>query len=509
MSSTRRARGLLVRAVAVAALALGAMGVAVAPASALGQSASGFATGPVGVQQTITAQSICPNSVLELTVVYTNGVTYNSAPVTADMVGNATIYWTPTAIGTINQAYIQVLNGGCSNYNLLTPPSTVQITQIPTTTTVSAPNTTTVGTATTITVYVQSQSPSSYAPTGSVLVTDANGAKITQMGLTPGPGAGQSYAYWRFTPPSSGNYIFVAKYLGDANAAVSASPQDVMIATPSGGTISLAAPATMTQGVPVTLVASVAPAGVQGSVGFTLNGAPISGSIPIVNNQASFLWTPNVVGNVTLGASYTTNQGGSGSTSDKVTIVAGPVSKDVITLVQPGWGPWNPNGTYTLGNGSSFPFQASTLSGAAVTLSETGPCQVSGLTITIDTGSGQCNLVATSPGGNGYAGVQYGYTVNIIPGNQTATLAAPQSGNVNAGKTLTLESPSQTDTNAGQNITWKITKGKNSVCKLKFPSNGAVKLKILKKGQCNVKGSAPGVSGEWNPYTVLRSYRGV
>ncbi len=129
---------------------------------------------------------------------------------------------------------------------------------------------------------------------------------------------------------------------------------------------------------------------------------------------------------MTLGASYTTNQGGSGSTTDRVTIVAGPTQTDVISLVQPGWGPWNPNGTYTLGNGSSFAFQASTLSGAAVTLSESGPCQVSGLTITIDTGSGQCNLVATSPGGNGYRGVQQGYTVSIIPGNQTAALAAPE-----------------------------------------------------------------------------------
>ena len=93
--------------------------------------------------------------------------------------------------------------------------------------------------------------------------------------------------------------------------------------------------------------------------------------------------------------------------------------------------------------------------------------------------------------------------------DQTATLSAPQSGNVNVGKTLTLESPSQQDTNAGQNITWKITKGKNSVCSLKFPSSGAVKLKILKKGQCNVKGSAAGVDGQWNPFTVTRSYRGV
>ena len=43
----------------------------------------------------------------------------------------------------------------------------------------------------------------------------------------------------------------------------------------------------------VTLVATVFPAGTQGSVGFTVNGAPISASIPLnAQGQASFPWTP-------------------------------------------------------------------------------------------------------------------------------------------------------------------------------------------------------------------------
>ena len=171
--------------------------------------------------------------------------------------------------------------------------------------------------------------------------------------------------------------------------------------------------------------------------------------VAIVNGQANFLWTPNVVGNVTLGANYMTNGGGSGSTSDAVVIGAGPVFNDSITLTQPGYGTWAPNGTYTLGNGTSFTFAASTLSGAPVTLKNTGPCNNTGLTLTIDTGSGTCSLVATSPGGNGFGAVSQGYTVNMVPGQQTANIVAPQSGRVNVGRTLTLEGAGASDTNAG------------------------------------------------------------
>jgi len=265
----------------------------------------------------------------------------------------------------------------------------------------------------------------------------------------------------------------------------------------------------MTIGVPVTLIATLVPATIQGSVGFTFNGAPISGAVPIAGGKATMQWTPTAAGNGTLGANYTTNGGLSGSTTDPVTVVAGPAQQDRITLVQPGVGPWGPNGVYTLPNGASFAFQASTASGAAVTLSESGPCQVSGLTFSTTAGSGQCNLVASSPGGNGFAAVQYGYTVNLVPGNQTANVTAPQSGRYNAGRALVLEGAGNADTNAGQNINWFITKGKNKICKLQFQDNGAVKLKLIKKGHCMVKGNAAGVPGQWNPYSIRRSYHAI
>lgn len=373
-------------------------------------------------------------------------------------------------------------------------------------TTIAAPNNAKVGTATRIQANVTMLGGSTYSPTGNVVFTDQNGNVVSTNGLTAN-GPGKSYTYWWWTPQAPGTYIFTATYQGDGTATGSTSQQDAINASGSGSTITLTAPGTLTVGVPVTLVATLVPSSIQGSVGFTVNGQPISASIPIANGRASFTWTPTAPGQATLGASYTTNGGQSGSTSDKVTIVAGPIQKDVITLVQPGWGPWVNGGSYTLGNGSNFTFQASSLSGAPVQIGETGPCSVSGLTITVPVGSGQCNMTSYSPGGNGYAAVQYAYTITLIPGNQTALLDAPPSGSINKGRTLTLESPAQVDTNAGQNITWKITKGKNSICKLTFPSSGAVKLKMIKKGQCNVKGTAPGVPGQWNPYTVTRSYR--
>jgi hypothetical protein len=377
---------------------------------------------------------------------------------------------------------------------------------VATATQISAPNTVKIGVATKITVTVAATN-AVYQPKGIVVITDQNGNVVNgSLGLGPA-GAASSSGYWNWTPQTPGTYVFTAKYQGDGTAQPSTSPQDAINATASGNTISLTAPSTMTVGVPVTLTATLVPASIQGSVGFTLNGAPISGSVPIANGSASFLWTPKQAGNVTLGANYTTNGGQTGSTTDPVTVVAGPTVTDAISLVQPGWGPWNAGGTYTLGNGSNFTFQASTRSGAAVTLKDTGPCQTSGLTITVPTGSGQCVLIASSPGGNGFAAVNQQYTINLIPGNQTANVTAPQSGRLTKGRTYVMENAGQVDTNAGQNITWKVASGKN-VCKLGYPADGSVTLKLVKKGSCNVKGTAPGVPGQWNKLVIQRSYRG-
>jgi len=458
-----------------------------------GCSISGNSNGPVGVPQQLSVQD-CQN-LGQVGIGYNGAAPSQFVSVFQGVGTNSIATWTPLVAGTASLFLANAIYAQS------------QISQVSTTTTVSAANNAQLGIPTRINVTVQSASPSSYPPTGQVVVRDGNGALLQTMGLTPGPGNGQAFAYYWWTPTVAGSFTFQATYSGDANSTGSVSPPDVVVATPSGNPITLTAPAQMTQGVPVTLTATVTPRTIQGSAGFTLNGNPISPSIPFVNGVANFTWTPNVVGQVTLGANFTTNQGGTGSTTNQVTIIAGPVASDAITLVQPGWGNWANGGSYNMGNGSNFTFQASTLSGAPVTLSETGPCTVSGLTLQVNAGSGVCNMKATSPGANGYAGVTYGYTINLVPGTQIATVSAPPSGRYRVGRVLVLESPAQQDTNAGQNIAWRVTVGRN-VCRVLYPSSGAVTLRILRRGTCTVIGSAPAVDGQWLSFQTARQYRG-
>ena len=493
MSPSRRVRT-LVAATAAGAIALATASLA-APA-ALAGTVSGFTNGLVGVQQTITVLGY--QGCGQVTIA-ASGVTSTSTSAWVDINGNATLYWTPTSVGSAAVTVDSVCGP--------TAAGTYSIAQVGTSTTINAPNVAKVGQATKVTVVVTSNSPSTYPPTGTVTVRDGNGNQVgNPMGLTSGPGQGQSYAYWWWTPPTAGSYSFQATYNGDTNATTSTSPQDLINASSSGNTISLAAPASANAGSTITLTASVVPSTLQGSVGFTYNGQPISASIPIVNGQASMNWVVTGSGSNVLGASYTTNGGASGSTTSKINVTAGPVQSDVITLTQPGWGVWAPNGSYRLGNGTSFTFQASTLSGAPVSLSETGPCQVSGLTLTVNQPNATCNLVAKSNGANGYGPVSQNYTVTTSIGQQTATLAAPPSGRVNLNKSVVLEAPGQADTNAGQNIVWSVKKGSKKVCKLGFPNDGSVTVKLVKRGQCTVMGKAPGVPGTWAPFKVLRTY---
>ena len=498
MREPGRLRGVIVKAIAASALILGTVGIAAAPAHA---DQTLTLTGPTTASagQAVQFQASGGLGLGVVNLLDANGNQYATAPALEGTTSVTLTFFAPNSAGILNLTAWN--NGNSSNTVTLT------VGAIGSVTTIAAPNVATVGTATKITVDVNSTGQSSWSPTGTVTIKDGSGNVVNTMGLTKN-GSGKSYAYWWWTPPSVGSYAFTAYYSGDNVVSGSQSAQDLVNASLSGNTISLLAPAQMTVGVPVTLTATLVPSNIQGSVGFTYNGKPISASIQIVNGSASMQWTPPAAGAAVMGASYTTNGGASGSTTDKVNIVAGPVQQDVITLTQPGWGTWAPGGQYNLPNGTSTTMTASTLSGSPVTLSETGPCSISGLTITVPVASGQCNIQASTPGGRGYAPVTYGYTVLPGLGNQTATLAAPLSGKLTKGRTYVIESAGQVDTNAGQNISWKITQGKNSVCKLGYPSDGSVTLKMIKKGVCNIRGTAPGVPNQWNPYVVTRSYRG-
>jgi hypothetical protein len=495
--SGRRIGALATRTAAASALVLGAVGLASAPAQA---AVTGFG-GAVGVLQTVTVTDVTTSGVGQSTCTVTptiNGVAQASTSGTLQGT-TLTFQWTPANVGAATFSM-----SDCTTTSIIPAAS---ITQVTTTTIISTPNTAPLNQAVRVNITVQSASPSTYTPTGQVVVRNANGAVLSTMGLTPGPGVGQSFAYYWWTPTAAGTFFFVATYNGDSNATTSVSPQDTVIATPSGNTISLSAPATMTQGVPVQLTATVFPSGTQGSVGFTVNGQPISASVPLnAQGQASFTWTPTAAGQITLGASYMTSQGGSGSTSERVTVVAGAAAKDTISLTQPGVGPWNPNGVYTVPNGTTFTFQASTQSGSPVTLSDTGPCQVNGLTLTVDVGSGQCNLVASSPGGPGYAANQQGYTVVASPGTQALTFQPPASSRVNRGRNIRLEANGGSDTNAGQAVNWRAINS-GGVCRVTFPANGSVIVRTTGAGTCQIRGIAQAVPGQWNRMVVNYTYR--
>lgn len=518
-----RARGLAVKGLVVGATIAGSIAFATAPASAA--SIGGWGSGPVGVAQTISISGMSSggtqdgqcNDGSEPFNATINGVAQPTQNINV-VNGNATITYIPAVAGA---ATWTLGSGGIGGCDIVSGPA-MTIRQTPTVTVVSAPNTATTGQATVINVLVTAAGTSNYVPTGSVRLNTGFGVNITTMGLTPSfnggvlnpqapPGAtvNSSFAFYRWTPPSNGTYTFQSVYSGDANALTSTSVVDTLLATPSGGTIALNAPNTATVGVPISISATVFPTTSTGSVGFTLNGQPISASVPLVNGVATYTWTPTVAGNSNLGANYMTNDGRSGSAqAQPIAISAGPVQTDSITLVQPGFGPWSPNGVYTLGNGTTFAFQASTLSGAPVTLSETGPCNLNGLTLVIDTGSGQCNLMATSAGGPGYAPVKFGYTILMAPGTQTAALAAPRTGTtIQRGRTVRLENATQGQTNAGQQVNWTVLKNSRNICRLRFLSSGAVNLQVQRPGQCNVRATAPAVPNSWNAFRLDLRYR--
>ena len=523
MRDLRRIRGILGRGAVAGAIVLGSIGLAAAPASAQAV-ITGWAAGPVGVPQTIVitgiAQPIAGGLCTDQSEPF--NATINGVPQTqinTNVVnGNATITFIPAIAGAASWSFGSGESvGGCE----VVQGTAMSITQTSTVTVVSAPNTAATGQSTVINVLVTSAGTSQYVPTGSVRLNTGFGVNINTMGLTPSwsgntinaqapPGAtrNSSFAFLRWTPPADGTYTFQAVYSGDANAVTSTSQVDSLLATPTGGTIAFHAPATATVGVPMAMSASIFPANSAGSAGFTLNGAAISASVPFVNGVANFTWTPTAAGNFTLGVNYMTNDGRSGSTSQALVVVAGPVQTDQITLVQPGFGAWSPNGVYTLGNGTAFTFQTSTLSGAAVTLTDTGPCNLSGNNLVIDTGAGQCNIVASSPGGAGFAPVKVGYTILMVPGTQTARLAAPANGSsFQRGRTVRLENPAQGQTNAGQTIQWRVQPNSRNICRLRFPANGAVNVQLQRAGNCNLRATAPAVPNAWNAFNLALRYR--
>jgi len=516
-SRRRRLTSLLAVPVAIAALALSVLAAPPAAAATTVTMTGVQASGTVGVNQYLyitvyNSNTNCGTQALPVQV-------WGNANNSQILLGQAT-YQSCSAGGfqylfpwAPNQATVWYVWATASN-GVQSSPQRSAINTGATNTTISAPNTAKLGQATTISATVAAANGATFSPQGTVTFSIVGGAAIGSATLNS---AIPSTASIQWTPATLGAQSLIATYSPvNANSGTAASncgsscssAPDVVSVTSSGVNVYLANPPSLAAGVPSTLTAVVSAVPPTGTITFTVNGAPISSGPVPVGGTATTVWTPPAPGNYTIGANWNGTSGLTGTSQDTVTVGAAPTQVDQIVIVTSAGTTLVPGSTYQVPNGTTLTFTSSTASGSPLTYTETGPCSLTNGTFTVTQGNGQCRVTASSPGGNGYAPTTDTVTANLIPGTQTAKLAAPASGNVNVGKTLTLEKKSQGKTNAGQTISWKITKG-TSHCKLSFPSNGSVKLKITAKGKCYVQAKAKAVSGQWNAYSKTYKYKGV
>ena len=336
-------------------------------------------------------------------------------------------------------------------------------------------------------------------PSGGVQFFNTDGQLIGSATTSPS-GASGATASIPWIPTQQKTYSFTATFRSD-NSAVSGSSTGAPItiqATPNGQLVSIAA-TQMYQGIPTTLVATVYPSTLEGSVAFSVNELKYGTgpSVPIVNGTANQTFIPTGIGWQQFIVSFTsTNVAGAQGAASQWVNVLPPLGTDDISL--------SPTPT-TLANGQSVAIVATTVAGATVTLAAAGGCTLVGDMLRATTGSGTCTLTGTSPSTGGYLGLTETWPVALTPGRQTATVSAPASGKLAVGRTVTLSTSSQR-TNADQRVTWKITSGKNRVCSLRTGS-GKTRLTMDEGGRCVVRGTAPAVAGAWLAFSTSRTYR--
>jgi len=522
-STAHRARSYAARttgALTAGAMVVGALALAQAsPASAATANVTltGVqASGTVGVPQSLVVTAaidgarcgsiLAPNATILSTA---NGSTQNVGTATfTTCVGTVFQYsfqWLPAAAGAVFLSAAVVDSTSAATRSAIAP--------VTTTTRITVADTVRLGVPTTLTASVTANGGSLASPQGTIQFSVVGGGGIG--GPVTLNNAVPSTVQVQWTPAVLGQTNIVATYTpatvnGTVNTTCGASCSsvpDAVQVTATGVLIYLANPPGFAVGLPSTITAVVSAFPPTGVVTFTVNGGAIASNVPVPpNGVVTTSWAPPQVGPFTIGAYWTSSAGVRGSAQDTIVASAEPAQTDVISLAPQGQGAWSTTGQYSLRNGTSTTFVASASSGAPVSLTVSGPCTLSGATLSIHQGTGQCRLVATTTGGNGYGPAQAIYTVSLASGNQVPRGTVRASGDIRKGTTFTLTTRANNVTNAGQRMTWSITSGANR-CQLRYPSNGSVQLRAVRTGSCNVRATAAAISGQWNRMVLNRTYR--
>ena len=393
-----------------AATALGLGLLAAGPASASSVTATGtfIATpnGEVGLPQVITVKAPRSqfNKVITLTF-STPGVATNAGQVTVSPQGFANLTWTPPAAGqwTITTTGLPAA----------TASTTISVAPMSTSIVLDAPNQAGIGVATPLLVEVSARG-GVIAPSGTITVRNQTAQVVATGTLTTTQGVTSS-AQLSWTP-TAGTTSLTATFnpaSGAFSASVSAPETPVISTEPI---VALRFPPVLYQGVPVTLQAvqsSIIPAGWGASNAFNIyrDGFLIfgSGSQPVVNGVASFVWTPPQTGVYTIQAEYSTgNFVYNGNTSQSVNVQPPPTNDTITVTANNGPMP------ATLQAGTSVTLGGGATSGAAVVFSATGPCVVNANVLTA-LSAGSCAVSAYSAGGGTLQPVTTTNTITVTP----------------------------------------------------------------------------------------------
>ena len=364
--------------------------------------------GTVGIQTTVSVSApTLANQVVNVSLTY-NGTVTGQLAFQLNSNGNGSAAWTPAQPGTWTLGGVGALASAS--------PLAVTASSVSTITTLSTVNAAQPGSPSTMVVTVQ-PTQGTYQPLGTVTMT--NGAGTTYGTVTLEPyGSGLSYGTFAWTPPSTGTYAFTANYNQSSGALASSSTNSLNV-VPTAPLVSLRIPTKYTIGLPVVIstVINNVP-NVTGSAGFAvINGNItnyIGGSVPLnFNGIATTSWTPSVIGYQVLQTQFSSTDKTLNGVATQAISVSGPGPADPMSVSVQSLGVLNANTPVTARQNSQLPVTTSSGSGAAVNLSESGPCFLKASTLVIPAGRGTCTLTAMSPGGGNYSSNTATFVVNF------------------------------------------------------------------------------------------------
>ncbi len=368
---------------------------------------------PVTLTATVSSASGTPGG----TVQFYNGGVAIGGPVALNASGQATL---PTSALPAGHDSLTVKYPAQGNYGPSSGATTENITPASTTTTVAAnPTKTSVGNSVTLTATVTSNG-NPVTTTGTVTFSWSGGSCSGTVNASTGQAACNT------TTLPVGTDTITASYGATADYGTSSGTTTVTITGPPATTTSITAlPTSTSYGSKVTLTSQVLANGAgvtSGTVIFSDNGSPISGSIPVSSSGvATFSTTSLPMGTNNVSASYASNSSYTGSTSatTPVTITGAPTLTSLNV--------YPPNSSY----GQNVTLTA--------TVTSNGSPVTSGTVNFYNNGT----LIGTAPvNGNGVAVLN---TTSLPAGSNTLTASYPTQGTYMGSP----PSPSSTSTVTG------------------------------------------------------------